>query len=58
MYGLYCDMCGRFSKTEDADGWGKIQALTTSYDNSLCVTGEAKHVCPTCLAIMTEKFIN
>ena len=56
MFGLHCDMCGRFVKEENAEGWGRIQTLTTSY-GGVEPAGVTKHVCPTCLAILTDKFI-
>lgn len=57
MYGLHCDMCGRFAKIKDAEGWGRIQTLTVAYDDVAAPKGEYMHVCPTCLAIVTDKFI-
>lgn len=56
MFGLHCDMCGRFVKEENAEGWGRIQTLTTSY-GGLTAECEGNHVCPTCLAIITDKFL-
>ena len=57
MFGLHCDKCGRFAKEEDADDWGRIQTLTTSY-GGVEPCGCSKHVCPTCLAIITEGFLD
>lgn len=56
MFGLHCDMCGRFVKEENAEGWARIQRLTVCY-GGVESDGASKHVCPTCLAILTDKFL-
>ena len=58
MYGIQCNMCRRFATLEDAEGWGRIQTLTTSYDDRLEPTGPALHVCPACLSMIREGFID
>jgi len=57
MYGLHCDMCGRFAKLKDVEDWGRIATLTVAYDDTPEPKGEYRHVCPTCLAILMDKFI-
>ena len=56
MYGIHCDMCGRFSQTDNVDGWAKIAVLTTVYGG--IEEEKPRHVCPTCLAILTDKFLD
>ena len=61
MYGIHCDMCGRFAQEKDCDKWGRIQTLTTAYDGYPTVDGKSgltRHVCPVCLSMLMEKFIN
>ena len=59
MYGFQCDMCGRFAKIDDMEDWGRIQTLTSAYVGEFPeVKGESKHLCPTCLAIIKDQFLN
>lgn len=58
MFGVHCDKCGRFAKEEDCEGWGRIQTLKAEYDGNLVPTGITRHVCPVCLDMITEGFLN
>lgn len=57
MYGIQCDRCRAFTKCADAEGWGRIQKLTVSYDDCLEPKGDFKYLCPVCLDIVEEDFI-
>ena len=56
MYGIQCDRCRAFTKIENAEGWGRVQRISTS-KGYIDPEGDTRYLCPICLDLVEGDFI-